>query len=633
MSRIFAMLPTYNESENIGPLLDAILALSPEMEALVVDDNSPDGTWKIVGERAKADPRVHLLHRMRDKGRGLAGIAGFQEALRLGADAVVEMDADWSHDPKWIPSMIEAWRKGGDVVVASRLVPGGGESGRPASRGVITACANFYIRTMLGMPHHDQTGGFRLFSRQCLAALPWAAMHASGPEVVQETALAAHARGFKIVEVPFIFTERRFGQSTFNRRIMIHSLMAMARLRWRPGRLAPGETRGGAYGLPLALTWPLSVLYGAGRWLDRQAHAWGIAPRRRLPAPVVCVGNLTVGGTGKTPMVAVLARQLQAMGRRVAVLSRGYRAEDPPEKPLIVSDGESVLARAEQSGDESRALAEQRQGFAVVVHPNRYRGGMTAIRQLDCDLLVLDDGFQHDALERDLDIVLWDLRDDPRRQRLLPAGRLREGLSALRRAGAIVLTHAEYLLPGERARRADRIMAELKRHAPSIEVFQARLGVTGWRQIGGRPGAALSTEPESSVLQPADARQFPWSGRKAIAISGLARPAGFEATVAQSGGILMHHFDYPDHYVYDRKEVETWRSWLERLGAEMALTTAKDAVKLELLPLAGLPLYSVEIGMEITEPERWEMFLRDRLKLAPPAPAPASDSLVHLKMN
>ncbi|MCL5271277.1 MAG: glycosyltransferase, partial [bacterium] len=133
MQRIIAMLPTYNEAENIGPLIDAILAQGPGLEALVVDDDSPDGTWRLVAERAANNPRVHLLRRMTDRGRGLAGIAGFREALRLGADAVIEMDADWSHDPKWIPSLVEGLKEA-DIVVGSRLVPGGGETGRPPGR-------------------------------------------------------------------------------------------------------------------------------------------------------------------------------------------------------------------------------------------------------------------------------------------------------------------------------------------------------------------------------------------------------------------------------------------------------------------------------------------------------------------
>ncbi len=126
MPRIIAMIPTFNEAENIAPLIEAILATGPDLEALVVDDNSPDGTWKIVKDLAANNTRVHLLHRMTDKGRGLAGIAGFREALRMGADWVLEMDADFSHHPRHIPALVEA-SKNADLVIGSRLVPGGGD--------------------------------------------------------------------------------------------------------------------------------------------------------------------------------------------------------------------------------------------------------------------------------------------------------------------------------------------------------------------------------------------------------------------------------------------------------------------------------------------------------------------------
>ena len=300
------------------------------------------------------------------------------------------------------------------------------------------------------------------------------------------------------------------------------------------------------------MTWPASLIYRLGRSLDRRLRLWHILPRRRLPVPVFCIGNLTVGGTGKTPMVALLAGQLKREGWRVAVLSRGYRAEKPPVDPLIVSDGQALLARAEQAGDESRQLAEMRGGYAIIVHPNRHRSGEVAIRQLGCDLLVLDDGFQHDALERDLDIVLWDLRDDPRRARLLPAGRLREPLSALRRAGAVVLTHAEYLTPARGRSRMKSALIAIKRHAPAVEIFEATTVVTGWRSLSGRHGIESRHDINN---EPGARPEFPWTGRKVIAISGLARPGSFEATIRNTGGILMHHFDYDDHHVYEREEV------------------------------------------------------------------------------
>lgn len=131
---MIAMIPTYNEAENIGPLIDAILEQGPQWEALVVDDDSPDGTWKIVAGRAEKDPRVHLMHRTTDRGRGLAGIAGFRKALELGADWVLEMDADFSHSPRFIPDFVRASATA-DIVIGSRLVQGGGETGRAGALG------------------------------------------------------------------------------------------------------------------------------------------------------------------------------------------------------------------------------------------------------------------------------------------------------------------------------------------------------------------------------------------------------------------------------------------------------------------------------------------------------------------
>ena len=618
MPRIIAMIPTFNEAENIGPLLDALLALEPPIEALVVDDDSPDGTWKQVEERLEDNPRVHLLHRMVRRGRGLAGIAGFCEALRIGADAVIEMDADWSHDPKWIPSMLALMeREAADVVIASRLVSGGGEAGRPASRRWITHLANFYIRGMLRLPVRDATSGFRIFSRRCLEALPWDAMRATGPEVVQEVLLAAHARGFKIVEAPFTFVERRFGESTFNRKIMMHSLGAMWRLRNHPGRLVPQPaTEGADPALPISqnltplpglLTVPMSWLYGAGRSAHRAWIVSGPGQRLRLPAPVICVGNLTVGGTGKTPMVGWIATQCQARGFKPAIVSRGYGAEEKLVKPLIVSDGQRLLASASQAGDEPRWLAEHCPGVPVAVHPNRHRAGLAVINRYGADLVVLDDGFQHDHLRRDLDLVLWDLGDEPERMRLLPAGRLREGLGALRRASAIILTHGEYLPEELREARIDQIIRRLKLHAPEAPIFESETVIEGFERVSGRIRADAGEEEGGRD------GAWPWSGRRVLAISGLARPLGFEAMLRGSGALIAQHLVYSDHFAYHADLVTHWREALRRHDAEMIVTTAKDAVKLAELPLFGLPVAALSIAMRVKDAVRWEAFLAPRL--------------------
>jgi len=232
--RIVVTLPTYNEAENIGPLIEELLALGDEFEVLVIDDDSPDRTWEIVWKLSKTEPRVHLIRRIGERGRGTAGLVGFKWARDEGADAVVEMDADFSHQPRFIPALLEPIRRGeANIVIGSRLVPGGGETGRSPIRTVITLLANAYIRLILGLPIRDCTSGFRVFDRQALERLPWEKMRCRGPEIVQEVLHEARKAGLKMVERPIIFEERRAGQSTFNVKIMLRSLLYMIRLRFQ----------------------------------------------------------------------------------------------------------------------------------------------------------------------------------------------------------------------------------------------------------------------------------------------------------------------------------------------------------------------------------------------------------------
>lgn len=231
--KIIATLPTYNESANIIPLIKALLKVSRYMEVLVIDDNSPDGTWKLVRDLSEKNPRVHLLHRTTERGRGTAGVAGFKKALDMGADLIVEMDADWSHHPRFIRPMLEASRRA-DVVIGSRLVPGGGETGRHGIRTLITLLANGYIRTMLGLKVRDCTSGFRVFRRQVLERIDWSRVESRGPAIVQEVLMAAKAMGARFNEQPILFEERRAGKSSFNTKILLAGLASQFRLRLRP---------------------------------------------------------------------------------------------------------------------------------------------------------------------------------------------------------------------------------------------------------------------------------------------------------------------------------------------------------------------------------------------------------------
>ncbi|HRZ87241.1 MAG TPA: polyprenol monophosphomannose synthase [bacterium] len=206
------IIPTYNESENIVPLARSIAALGIGCDILVVDDSSPDGTSEIVARLAEEDPRVHLFRRAEKKGRGYAGIAGFKQALSMGADLIVEMDADFSHHPRFIPGLADACR-GADIAIGSRGVAGGGEQGRGCFRRLLTKLANLYIRILLGEPIRDCTSGFRCFRRVVLENIDLDTMVSSGPSVVEEVLFRAKRRGFTFCEVPITFEQRQRGTS------------------------------------------------------------------------------------------------------------------------------------------------------------------------------------------------------------------------------------------------------------------------------------------------------------------------------------------------------------------------------------------------------------------------------------
>ncbi len=217
------IIPTYNEAGNIVTLLKQIFALAREgilaslnVHVLVVDDNSPDGTAQQVTDYKKQtkNDRVHLLVREGKRGRGLAGIDGFHYALKEGADFVLEMDADFSHDPSYIPALIAKCREA-DVALGSRFVAGGKTVGRPLYRNMITMLANFYIRTILGLHVRDCNSGFRCFKRRVLEDVDMNHFVSEGPAIVQELLYKAFLKGFTITEVPITFKEREEGNSKF----------------------------------------------------------------------------------------------------------------------------------------------------------------------------------------------------------------------------------------------------------------------------------------------------------------------------------------------------------------------------------------------------------------------------------
>ena len=225
------VIPTYNERENIRALLPRILE-SPRFRVLVVDDNSPDGTAGIVADIARAEPRVGLLSRAGKQGLGTAYIAGFRRALAEGAGYICEMDADFSHDPGYLPVLLAAAETRYDLVLGSRYIRGGGTTDWGVLRKIISLGGNLYARMILGLPVMDATGGFRCYRRRVLEAIDLDAIHSNGYSFQIELVYRTLRAGFRVGEVPIIFPDRRVGQSKMSRRIVLEALVTVWRLRF-----------------------------------------------------------------------------------------------------------------------------------------------------------------------------------------------------------------------------------------------------------------------------------------------------------------------------------------------------------------------------------------------------------------
>lgn len=226
--RVLVVIPTYNERENLGPVLARLHAAVPGAYALVVDDSSPDGTGALADELAAADPRIQVLHRTEKAGLGAAYLAGFATALRGDHDIVVEMDADGSHAPEDLPALIAALDDA-DVALGSRYVPGGAVVNWPAHRKWLSRGGNLYSRVALGVPIRDITGGYRAFRRQVLEELDLSEVASQGYCFQVDVAWRAVQAGFRVREVPITFTEREHGISKMSKAIVGEALWRVTR--------------------------------------------------------------------------------------------------------------------------------------------------------------------------------------------------------------------------------------------------------------------------------------------------------------------------------------------------------------------------------------------------------------------
>jgi len=232
MKRTLIVTPTYNEKDNLPRFLEAVRAAAPDADILVVDDNSPDGTGDLADAIAAKDKHVRVLHRAGKLGLGTAYIQAFLQGLAEGYDQFFEMDADLSHDVKYLPNFFRALDEGADVVIGSRNIPGGDVEGWGLGRHVISKGGSIYSRTILGLGVKDLTSGYKAFSRRALEAIQLGSVHSNGYSFQIEMTFRAVRRGMKVTEVPIVFVDRTLGSSKMSRKIFLEAIGVVWRLRF-----------------------------------------------------------------------------------------------------------------------------------------------------------------------------------------------------------------------------------------------------------------------------------------------------------------------------------------------------------------------------------------------------------------
>ena len=346
------------------------------------------------------------------------------------------------------------------------------------------------------------------------------------------------------------------------------------------------------YGMFLqTLSWLFSWVVQLRLWLYRQR----ILRDHPLGCLVVVVGNLTVGGTGKTPVVEMFARALRDRGRKVAILSRGYKSKAPPlwkkawygithtdePPPRVVSDGQDVLLDSEVSGDEPYMLARNLPGVVVLVDKNRVKAGTYAIKRFGCDTLVLDDGFQYLPLKGRLNLLLVNKTNPFGNGHLLPRGILREPVKHLKRANYIFLTKSN-------GRRDPELEALIARHKPDADIIECAHKPQYLQRLDVRPGGPSGRQP------------LEWlKGRRIFAFSGIATPESFEKFLRDLGALLVGRERFLDHYRYTPEDLEELYDAAERERAECLVTTEKDAVRISDAGGSPLPVYYLRLEIEI----------------------------------
>lgn len=333
---------------------------------------------------------------------------------------------------------------------------------------------------------------------------------------------------------------------------------------------------------------PLGWIYGGIVGLRNSFYERGLFKSYYLGARTISIGNITAGGTGKTPLVAHIAGQLATAGEKVCILTRGYGREAPGER-VLVSDLESILANARTGGDEPVELAGKLLGkAAVIADADRIAAAAFARAEFGITTFVLDDGFQHRRAIRDLDIVCVDALDPFGNGSVLPAGRLREPLSNLKRADAIVITRTNI------ADDVRNLRSRISRLAPGIKIFQASTRISGLTELGAASIGAPSSEQLGTKLDAV-------KSHKAFAFCGIGNPKNFFTQLVSEGFSIVGTKSFSDHHFYRQTDIDTIVNAARGAEADVLLTTGKDAVKLGGLGFA-IRCFVVEMEVVIDDP-------------------------------
>ena len=360
-----------------------------------------------------------------------------------------------------------------------------------------------------------------------------------------------------------------------------------------------------------------TFLYCLSRGYGAFQKLRGVCYRRRLIAPqklacrVISIGNITVGGTGKTSLTIFVAERLKQLGYRVVVISRGYKGT-AGRTATIVSDGQNVCSGPEKAGDEPNLLACRLRGIPVMVGSNRFAVGRVAMHQFQAEVVVLDDGFQHMQLARDVDLVLLDYHKPFGNQHILPRGTLREPQSALQRSDAIVLTRCP-VTPG---RRSDATCTQtrppehpLKDTSLQVPVFSTSHVPCLYQLLPDRRVSPAELSPIDISDQPGTVPRHP-----VVAFSGIARNDDFRQTLDALGFNIAHFARFPDHHWYSDRDLDAIEQTAEKLSAQCLVTTEKDFVRIAHRKIWSLKLIVVGVRIWFGEDEeRFVAFLKKQL--------------------